>query len=60
MGLVIIFGLVTIFAIFGLLRALKNKNFLAIGFAFLSLAVFGFFTVATAIDIFTGGGFVSH
>jgi hypothetical protein len=60
MGLVIIFGLVTIFAVYGLLRSLKDKNFLAIGFSFLSVAVFGFFTVMTLIDIVKTGGFVSH
>lgn len=60
MGLVIIFGLVTIFAILGLFRSLKDKNFLAVAWSFLTLAVFGFFTVMTLIDTIKGGGFISH
>jgi hypothetical protein len=49
MGTVVIFGLVTILAIFGLLRSLKDKNFLGAFFAFGTLAVFGWFTVMTVL-----------
>jgi hypothetical protein len=60
MALAIIFGLVTIFAVLGFFRSLKEKNLFASGFAFLTLAVFGFFTVMTIIDTLKGGGFVGH
>ncbi|MDQ0224882.1 DUF2759 domain-containing protein [Metabacillus niabensis] len=50
MGLVIIFGLVTILAIFGLIRSLKEKNFLGMIFAFGALAVFGWFAVMTVLN----------
>ncbi len=49
MGLVIIFALVTILAIFGLIRSLKDKNLLGAFFAFGTLAVFGWFAVMTFI-----------
>ncbi|WP_163102601.1 DUF2759 domain-containing protein [Peribacillus alkalitolerans] len=49
MGLVVIFGLVTILAAFGTISTLKNKNFLGLVFAAGTLAVFGWFTVMTAI-----------
>ncbi|QGQ47259.1 DUF2759 domain-containing protein [Metabacillus sediminilitoris] len=49
MGTVVIFGLVTILAIFGLLRSLKDKNFFGAFFAFGTLAVFGWFTVMTVL-----------
>ncbi|HZH61378.1 MAG TPA: DUF2759 domain-containing protein [Metabacillus sp.] len=49
MGLVIIFALVTILAIFGLIRSLKDKNLLGAFFAFGALAVFGWFAVMTFI-----------
>ncbi|MFC0188276.1 DUF2759 domain-containing protein [Fictibacillus aquaticus] len=56
MGLAIITGLVAILAAFGLLRTLKIKNLFAAGFAFLTFAVFGWFTVMTVLDVFLGGG----
>ncbi|MBU7593569.1 DUF2759 domain-containing protein [Metabacillus halosaccharovorans] len=49
MGLVIIFALVTILAIFGFIRSLKDKNLLGAFFAFGTLAVFGWFAVMTFI-----------
>ncbi|QNF26222.1 MULTISPECIES: DUF2759 domain-containing protein [Metabacillus] len=49
MGLVIIFGLVTILAIFGFIRSLKEKNLLGAFFAFGTLAVFGWFAVMTVL-----------
>ncbi|MCF6408457.1 DUF2759 domain-containing protein [Pseudalkalibacillus salsuginis] len=56
MALAIIFGLVTLFAIWALFREFKRKNIFALGFAFLTVAVFGWFTVMTVIDIFHTGG----
>ncbi|MDQ0269434.1 DUF2759 domain-containing protein [Cytobacillus purgationiresistens] len=49
MGLVIIFGLSAILAIFGLISALKNKNFLGVMFAFGTAAIFGWFAVMTLL-----------
>ncbi|MGM7701966.1 DUF2759 domain-containing protein [Pseudalkalibacillus sp. Hm43] len=56
MALSIIFGLVTLFALWAVFRELKRKNVFALGFAFLTLAVFGWFTVMTVIDLFHTGG----
>ncbi|KPB05233.1 MULTISPECIES: DUF2759 domain-containing protein [unclassified Bacillus (in: firmicutes)] len=50
MPLVIIFGLVTLLCVFALVRSLKEKNFLAVLFAFGTVAVFGWFTVMTVIE----------
>jgi hypothetical protein len=50
MGVVIIFSLVTLLAIYGAFTALKNKNFLGVIFAVATLAVFGWFTVMTVIE----------
>lgn len=51
MGLVVIFGLVTLVAAFALFRELSKKNFLAIVFSVLTVGVFGWFTVKTLISI---------
>jgi Protein of unknown function (DUF2759) len=50
MGLMVIFSLITILAIFGFLRSLKEKNVLGILFAFGTLTVFGWFTVMTLVN----------
>ncbi|UTR09422.1 DUF2759 domain-containing protein [Evansella sp. LMS18] len=55
------FGIITlliaIFAAIGLFRELKTKNFFAVGFAAVTVAVFGWFAVMTLYSIiFTGGG----
>ncbi len=55
-GLVVIFGLVTILAIFSSISALKNKNILGIVFRLGTLAVFGWFTVMTVINHGYPGG----
>ena len=47
MGLVIIFGLVAILAIFALISAFKNKNFLGLVFALGTAVVFGWFAIMT-------------
>ncbi|WP_209123056.1 DUF2759 domain-containing protein [Alkalihalobacillus sp. BA299] len=44
--------LVAIFCAWGLIREVRNKNFFAVGFAGISLAVFGWFGVMT---LFSGG-----
>ncbi|MDQ0218318.1 DUF2759 domain-containing protein [Peribacillus cavernae] len=49
MGLMIIFGLVTILALFAVISSFRNKNFLGLFFAAGSTAVFGWFTVMTII-----------
>lgn len=49
MGIVIIFGLVTILAAIGAFTALKNKNLLGAFWGVASFAVFGWFTVMTVI-----------
>lgn len=49
MGLVIIFGLVTLLAAIGAFTALKNKNLLGAFWGIASFAVFGWFTVMTVI-----------
>ena len=50
MGLMVIFSLITILAIFGFFRSLKEKNVLGILFAFGTLTVFGWFTVMTLVN----------
>ncbi|WP_409301670.1 DUF2759 domain-containing protein [Peribacillus sp. SCS-155] len=47
MLLMVIFGLVTILALFATISSLKNKNLLGLVFAAGSTAVFGWFTVMT-------------
>jgi hypothetical protein len=49
MGTVIIFALVTLLAAYGLLRSLRDKNLIAIVFAFGTVAVFGWFTFMTVL-----------
>jgi hypothetical protein len=49
MGLVIIFSLVTLLALYGAIRSLREKNFLGILFALGTAAVFGWFTVMTVL-----------
>ncbi|KAB7708773.1 DUF2759 family protein [Bacillus aerolatus] len=49
-GLVIIFALVTILAVFSTLSALKNKNALGIVFGIGTLGVIGWFTIMTVIN----------
>ncbi|GLY09953.1 DUF2759 domain-containing protein [Bacillus badius] len=48
-GLVIIFALVALLALFSTVSALKNKNLLGIIFGLGTLGVFGWFTVMTVI-----------
>ncbi|MBU9724204.1 MULTISPECIES: DUF2759 domain-containing protein [Bacillaceae] len=47
MVLGIITLLISILAAVGLFRELKKKNFFAVGFAFITVAVFGWFSVMT-------------
>ncbi|WP_026689277.1 DUF2759 domain-containing protein [Alteribacter aurantiacus] len=48
--------LVTIFSALGLYREFKKKNFFAVGFAALTVAVFGWFSVMTIFAYITRGG----
>ncbi|WP_280768431.1 DUF2759 domain-containing protein [Salipaludibacillus daqingensis] len=57
MVLGIITLLVAILSLFGGLVELKRKNFFGVGFAALSVALFGWFSIRTLISIiFMGGG----
>ncbi|SDN41583.1 DUF2759 domain-containing protein [Alkalicoccus daliensis] len=48
---------VAILSFFGLIKEMKRKNIFGAGFAFVSFAVFGWFSVRTIIAvIFTDGG----
>ena len=49
MGTAIITGLITILAIAATFSCFKNKNYLGLFFAVATVAVFGFFTIATII-----------
>ena len=51
-----IFLFVTIFALVGGYRELKNKNFFGAGFATLTVGVFGWFSVRTIIAFIMYGG----
>ncbi|MGM7635555.1 DUF2759 domain-containing protein [Bacillus sp. Hm123] len=55
-GLVIIFGLVAILAVFSSWGALKNKNLLGIIFGLGTVGVFGWFTIMTFISSGYPGG----
>ena len=48
--LMVIFGLVAIFAAVGTYQAFKEKNLLSLVFNFGTFAVFGFFTVMTILN----------
>ncbi|TVP82722.1 MAG: DUF2759 family protein [Alkalicoccus sp.] len=48
---------VTILSVFGLITEAKRRNFFGAGFALVSVAVFGWFSLRTLFAvIFTGGG----
>jgi len=49
MGLVIIFSLVTLLAVYGIIRSLREKNILGMLFGLGTAAVFGWFTVMTVL-----------
>lgn len=56
MVLGIITLLVAILSGLGILREIGRKNIFGAGFAFLSFAVFGWFSVMTIFSILTGSG----
>ncbi|MDG5788734.1 DUF2759 domain-containing protein [Evansella sp. AB-P1] len=60
MELGIITLLITILAVIGLFREFKRKNFFAVGYAAITIAVFGWFSVMTLYSVFftSGGGTV--
>ncbi len=49
MGLIIIFTLVTILAVVGTIRSLREKNIMGLAFAAGTVVVFGWFTIMTLI-----------
>ncbi len=48
--------LVAVLCAVAIVRELRRKNFIAVGFAALSFVVFGAFSIATIISIITTGG----
>lgn len=56
MAIGIMFLLVTILCLFGAISQFKKRNFLGVGYAIVSLAFFGWFSVMTIIDVLGGGG----
>jgi uncharacterized membrane protein len=48
--------LVAILSGFGILREFKRKNLFGAAFAFVSFAVFGWFSINTIFSILTGSG----
>lgn len=50
MGIVVIFSLVSLLALFGLYRALRRRNILGCLFALGTAAVFGWFSIMTFIN----------
>lgn len=55
----IIFLVIALFAVAGCIRSLKSRNFFGGGYAFITLAVFGWFSVMTIYAAVWGGGAVS-
>ncbi|GMB07634.1 uncharacterized protein DUF2759 [Thermolongibacillus altinsuensis] len=49
MGLVIIFSLITLLALYGVIRSFREKNFLGVLFGLGTAAVFGWFTIMTVL-----------
>ncbi|MCD8508742.1 MAG: DUF2759 domain-containing protein [Bacillus sp. (in: Bacteria)] len=57
MELGIITLLITILSAIGLFKSLKTKNFFAVGYATITVLVFGWFSIMTLYSIiFTSGG----
>lgn len=56
MALAIIFLLITLLALVAIFRELRRRSMLGFVFALLTVAVFGWFSVMTFIDVFQGGG----
>ncbi|WP_100373460.1 DUF2759 domain-containing protein [Bacillus sp. FJAT-45037] len=56
MFLAITFLLVAILSAFGMVGEMRRKNFFGVGFAAISLAVFGWFAVMTIFSIIAGAG----
>ncbi|PYZ99205.1 DUF2759 domain-containing protein [Alteribacter lacisalsi] len=48
--------LITVFSLWGLFRELKTKNFFAVGFAAVTVLVFGWFSVMSLFAYITRGG----
>nr|WP_239549268.1 DUF2759 domain-containing protein [Scopulibacillus daqui] len=48
--------LIAILCLIGAIRAFKSRNFFGAGYAVITLAVFGWFSIMTIIDVLNGGG----
>lgn len=55
----IIFLAIALLAVAGCIRCIKKRNFFGGGYAFITLAVFGWFSVMTIYAAGWGGGAVS-
>ncbi|TCP31145.1 uncharacterized protein DUF2759 [Scopulibacillus darangshiensis] len=56
MAIGIMFLLVAILCLIGAIREISKRNFLGAGYAIVSLAFFGWFSIMTIIDVLGGGG----
>lgn len=59
MALGVIFLVITLFAIWGCIRQLRQKNLFGSGYAFLCFLAFGWFGVMSVYAAIWGGGAVS-
>lgn len=50
---------ITLFALAGVIRELRKRNFFASGYAFISMLVFGWFSIMTLYAAFFGSGAMS-
>ncbi|TSB44718.1 DUF2759 family protein [Alkalicoccobacillus porphyridii] len=55
MFLSIVFLIITILAVIGGIREFKRMNLFAVGFSFVTVLVFGFFSVMTLFRLITTG-----
>lgn len=53
--LAIVFLIITILAVIGGIREMKRMNLFAVGFSFVTVLVFGFFSVMTLYSLITTG-----
>ncbi|NGP43570.1 DUF2759 family protein [Bacillaceae bacterium SIJ1] len=55
LGIIIIFGIITILGVFGFFRSFSAKNFIAVAFSAATVAVFGWFSVSTLVSLIVNG-----
>lgn len=56
MAIGIMFFLVAILCLIGAIREISKRNFFGAIYAIITLAVFGWFSIMTIIDVLHGGG----